>query len=65
KDEMLDVATGQFGGTIAFFGSGLIMDKLLDRFYNRVKKGTITVKKTATLASTIKVVVPNTISNSA
>jgi len=37
-DERIDVASDQFGGTIAFFGSGLLLNKGLDQFYNLFKK---------------------------
>lgn len=37
-DERLDVAAGQFGGTLAFFGSGLLLDRLLKPFFEWVNK---------------------------
>jgi len=36
QNEMLDVATGQFGGTLCFFGSGILLDRLLKPFYQKI-----------------------------
>jgi len=36
QNEMLDVATGQFGGTICFFGSGIVLDRILKPLYQSI-----------------------------
>ncbi len=41
RDEMIDVASGQFGGTVAFFTSGLILNKVLDKALKLLNKGNV------------------------